>query len=154
MRLILWGRVFHFLLFSYFWPLKSLRVLKITHIQLRKKSPSRLLLKRGSKMTKKHFFSKNRKIQKKCSFFGYRPLKTANRPRNESRSQKQCILVTFLLESQKVQVRPIYLYIPQAVSPNKARPVQTRNLEHKGQSVKLDQTPTSLWSNKINKICQ
>ena len=78
-------RVLHFLLFSYFWPLKSLYTMKTTHISLRKKSPSASLLKNGSKPTKNHFFSKIRKIQKKCSFFRYQPLKTANRPGNESR---------------------------------------------------------------------
>ena len=40
-----WGRVFHFLLFSNFWPLKRWSFLKTTHLQLWKKSPSRLYLK-------------------------------------------------------------------------------------------------------------
>ena len=57
-----WGRVFYFLLFSNFWPLKRWNFLKTTHIQLWKKSPSRWLLKRGSNMAKIDFFSKNRKI--------------------------------------------------------------------------------------------
>ena len=64
-----WGRVFHFSLFSYRTPLKSLYTLKITHIQLWKKSPSRLLLKRGSKLTKNDLFSKKTQNSEKMQFF-------------------------------------------------------------------------------------